>query len=68
MSKNLTIAEIQKHNTDSDFWLVMGENVYEFKDYSHPGGQSEVQPYYGGLKDATHHFEHEHGKPDGITS
>ena len=45
----------------------MGENVYEFKDWTHPGGFGKHSGYVGGSKDAKNLFEGRHGKLDGTS-
>ena len=53
------LSEINTHNTQSDFWIVMGSNVYSFQSFSHPGGWSVIQPYAGGAADATSRFNNQ---------
>jgi cytochrome b involved in lipid metabolism len=52
----LTLAEVAKHNTSSDCWMVISGNVYNFTNYlrAHPGGVSTMTPYCG--KDGTAAF------------
>ena len=52
-----TIAEIAKHNTSSDCWLLIDGNVYNVGKFlgSHPGGTSTILPYCG--KEATNAFD-----------
>lgn len=52
----LTSTEVAKHNTNSDCWLVISNNVYNLTNYlsSHPGGISTISPYCG--KDGTQGF------------
>jgi cytochrome b involved in lipid metabolism len=43
----LTLAEVAKHNTASDCWMVIGGRVFDLTGYtSHPGGDTYV-PYCG---------------------
>lgn len=52
----LNIAEISKHNSASDCWLIISNKVYEVTRYlnSHPGSPSTITPYCG--KDGTNAF------------
>lgn len=52
----LSMEEIQKHNTPSDCWLVIENNVYDVTQYLslHPGGANRITPYCG--QDATTAF------------
>lgn len=38
--KKFTVAEVAKHNTDRDLWLIIHNKVYDFSGYArcHPGG------------------------------
>lgn len=49
----LNMAEIVKHNSKSDCWLLISGKVYDITGYfgSHPGGNSAMTPTCG--KDAT---------------
>lgn len=49
----LNMAEIAKHNSKSDCWLLISGKVYDITDYfgSHPGGNSTMAPTCG--EDAT---------------
>lgn len=40
----LNIAEVSKHNTNSDCWIVVNNKVYNISDYasSHPGGARNI--------------------------
>lgn len=53
---NLSSAEIAKHNTTADCWLIISNKVYGVTSYlrSHPGGVGAISPYCG--KDATQAF------------
>ncbi len=51
----LSAAEVAKHNTASDCWMILSGKVYNFTSFipSHPGGSSMV-PYCG--RDGTSSF------------
>jgi len=53
----LSAAEVAKHNSSSDCWLIIENKVYDVSKYlgSHPGGRAVIIPYCG--KEATHAFE-----------
>ncbi|MGD0764801.1 MAG: cytochrome b5-like heme/steroid binding domain-containing protein [Dehalococcoidia bacterium] len=56
---NVTIsaAEVAKHNSGGDCWLIINNKVYNVTSYlgSHPGGRGTITPYCG--KEATHAFD-----------
>jgi hypothetical protein len=56
---NVTIsaAEVAKHSSSGDCWLIISNKVYNVSSYlrSHPGGRGAIIPYCG--KEATHAFE-----------
>ncbi|MCL4354401.1 hypothetical protein M1349_02915 [Patescibacteria group bacterium] len=56
----LTTAEVAKHSSSDDCWMIISNKVYDFTDYmnSHPGGAGTIIPYCG--KDGTSAFV---GKP-----
>ena len=56
----LNLADIAKHNTAGDCWLIINGKVYNVTDFlsSHSGGAASIAPYCG--KDATAAFT---GKP-----
>ena len=56
-----TLAEIGKHAAQNDYWVIMGDNIYAFKDYTHSGGWDLHKPYAGGKGDMTKAFEDRHG-------
>lgn len=45
----LTLSEVQKHNTQSDCWIIINNKVYDLTSYFgiHPGGNSVIAPYCG---------------------
>ncbi len=53
----LSAAEVAKHNSSSDCWLIIESKVYDVSEYlgSHPAGRATITPYCG--KEATHAFE-----------
>jgi cytochrome b involved in lipid metabolism len=53
----LSAAEVAKHNSVSDCWLIISDKVYDVTGYLriHPGGSSTIVPYCG--KDGTVAFE-----------
>ncbi|CAM0958494.1 unnamed protein product [Alopecurus aequalis] len=58
MSKEaLTLAEVSKHSTKDDCWLVIGGKVYDVTKFleDHPGGDDVLLSSTG--KDATDDFE-----------
>jgi hypothetical protein len=50
-------AEVAKHNSTGDCWIIVNNKVYDVSSYlrSHPGGRGTITPYCG--KEATHAFE-----------
>jgi cytochrome b involved in lipid metabolism len=63
MSKEVSMAEVAKHKTDKDCWVVIKGNAYNVTNFlaDHPGGKKAILMYAG--KDATQEFEMLH-KPD----
>ncbi|CAI0655879.1 unnamed protein product, partial [Colletotrichum noveboracense] len=61
MPPTLTSAEISKHNTLNDIWLVIDGNVWDFSDFvrEHPGGIAVILQCAG--KDATDVYSEVHG-------
>lgn len=58
-------ADVAKHNTDKDCWIIIENNVYDVTGFisDHPGG-SDILIQMGG-KDATNDFQsvgHSEGK------
>lgn len=58
----LNIAEVAKHNTANDCWIIINKNVYDIGRYLdlHPGGADVIVPYCG--KDGTQAFETQGGR------
>ncbi len=52
----LSLAEIAKHNSASDCWLLINNNIYNITSFlsAHPGGAGAIIPYCG--KEATQAF------------
>jgi len=53
---NITLADVEKHSTKEDCWLVLSGKVYDVTEMigKHPGGEAILQ---GCGKDATELFE-----------
>jgi cytochrome b involved in lipid metabolism len=53
----LTVQEIAQHNSNSDCWLIINQNVYNVTTYlnQHPGNASTILPYCG--QEATTAFD-----------
>lgn len=51
---------IANYDQPDHYWLVMGDNVYEFKDWTHPGGWFAHKNYAGGKQDAQERFNYAH--------
>lgn len=56
-SKTYTASEVAAHNSTSDCWLIINNNVYNVSSFlgEHPGGASTIIPYCG--KEATQAFD-----------
>lgn len=48
MANYYTREEIAMHATENDFWLILGNKVYAFENFVHPGGAYVQAPFYGG--------------------
>jgi len=61
--QKLTLADVQKHNTPADCWIVIQKNIYEVTSYLslHPGGKERIIPYCG-KDDATQAFTTQDGE------
>jgi len=57
MTSKYTWAEIKKHNSSKDLWVVIGSKVYDLTSFieDHPGGENVLLAEAG--KDATEAFE-----------
>lgn len=65
-SGKLSMAEVQKHNSADDCYVVIKDNVYDVTNFlnDHPGGKGALLMYAG--KNATEEFEMLH-KPSVLT-
>jgi cytochrome b involved in lipid metabolism len=57
-----TLAEIAKHNTDKDCWVIIDGKVYDSTEWlkDHPGGKAIIMGIAG--QDATKQFDALHSK------
>ena len=67
----LTAAEVALHNSGSDCWSIVNNQVYNLTSYvnSHPGGAANIKNMCG--KDASAAFTNQHanqGKPNNVLS
>jgi hypothetical protein len=55
--KTYSPAEVAKHTTDTDCWVILHDKVYDVTDFldDHPGGKKAIMIYAG--KDATKEFD-----------
>lgn len=55
-SSTFSLADVARHNSQKNCWIIISNNVYDVTDYlfSHPGGSLAIIPYCG--KDATTAF------------
>ncbi|KAI8978081.1 FMN-dependent dehydrogenase-domain-containing protein [Pilobolus umbonatus] len=55
--RTISVAEVAKHNTKDDVWLIIHGKVYDLTQFlpDHPGGQKIIMRYAG--KDATKAFD-----------
>ena len=62
-TKTFTLTDFTKHNSPTDCWIRMSQNVYDVSSYlyQHPGGVSTILPYCGG-RDATDTFSTKGGR------
>ncbi|TPX50764.1 hypothetical protein SeLEV6574_g00685 [Synchytrium endobioticum] len=60
--QELSLAEVGKHNTDKDCWVVVGGKVLNVTDFmkDHPGGKKAIMIYAG--RDATEEFDMMHSR------
>eukprot|EP00164_Ancoracysta_twista_P017339 GFYU01029479.1.p1 GENE.GFYU01029479.1~~GFYU01029479.1.p1 ORF type:complete len:359 (-),score=73.33 GFYU01029479.1:188-1264(-) len=59
--KEVTLEEVETHNTEDDAWIVIHGAVYNVTVFrnAHPGGKDKLTPWFG--KDATMAFIKLHG-------
>mmetsp|Transcript_369 Transcript_369/g.280 ORF Transcript_369/g.280 Transcript_369/m.280 type:complete len:82 (+) Transcript_369:180-425(+) len=57
-----TEADVAKHNTETDCWCVVGDDVYDVTNFlaDHPGGKKAIMLFAG--KDATEEFDMLHDR------
>merc|ERR1712004_489833 len=55
-------ADVSKHNTDKDCWVIVGDEVYDVTKFlpDHPGGKKAIMLNAG--KDATEEFDMLHDR------
>jgi len=57
-----TVADVAKHNTSTDCWMIVDNNIYDLTKYQnvHPGGKMNIINYCG--KDASAEYKNRGGK------
>lgn len=60
---SFTLAEVARHSTQNDCWIIINNNVYNATDYlfAHPGGASAITPYCGADATAAYKGMTKHG-------
>ena len=61
LRQEFTRYEIAQHASENDYWLIMGNKVYAFVNWQHPGGWLVHSPFAGGKLDATDAYMLKHG-------
>merc|ERR1711959_610779 len=59
---SVTAADVAKHSTDKDCWVIIGDDVYDVTAFlaDHPGGKKAIMLFAG--KDATEEFDMLHDR------
>merc|ERR1711937_792271 len=62
LTKMVSAADVAKHNTDKDCWVIIGDDVFDVTKFlpDHPGGKKAIMLYAG--KDATEEFDMLHDR------
>ncbi|KAE9372837.1 cytochrome b5 [Stipitochalara longipes BDJ] len=62
MSSAFTLIQVSSHNTTSDLWIVINDEIYDVTEFqkTHPGGDSILNKWAG--KDATKPFRKTHNE------
>ena len=57
-----TIADVAIHNTSTDCWMIIDNNIYDLTKYqnAHPGGKMNIVNYCG--KDASAEYKNRGGR------
>ncbi|XP_030568721.1 probable cytochrome b5 isoform X2 [Drosophila novamexicana] len=56
MSKEISLAEVKKHNKPNDLWVIIEDKVYDLTKFlkEHPGGEDSLKSVAG--RDGTKEF------------
>ena len=67
-TSSLTSANVAKHNTNTDCWIIVNNRVYDISGYasSHPGGTRNITNYCG--KESTSAYDTKGGRGGGHSS
>merc|ERR1712217_790817 len=62
LTMSVSADEVAKHATDSDCWVIVGDDVYDVTKFlpDHPGGKKAIMLFAG--KDATEEFDMLHDR------
>eukprot|EP00356_Strombidium_inclinatum_P006541 CAMPEP_0170493566 /NCGR_PEP_ID=MMETSP0208-20121228/14115_1 /TAXON_ID=197538 /ORGANISM="Strombidium inclinatum, Strain S3" /LENGTH=67 /DNA_ID=CAMNT_0010769513 /DNA_START=17 /DNA_END=220 /DNA_ORIENTATION=+ len=55
--KDITLQEAKLHNKKGDYWIRMGDTIYDLSEFDHPGGFLVLHEYAGCKKDGWQAFE-----------